>query len=129
MKSTITAALAAVSILALGRCKPAANSADNGATAGNASAATGAIDGTWKADLSSVQIDAKPDVLLLKDGTFSCSTCTPPLTLPADGRGEQRAPLNHRIVPVHEQRRELRVQTVLILRDATTRRRPVDIRQ
>lgn len=88
MRSTITATLAAVSILALGGCKPAANSANNAAAAGNESAAAGTetIDGTWKADLSTVQIDSKPDVLLLKDGTFSCSTCTPPLTLAADGK-------------------------------------------
>ncbi|MEO6040700.1 MAG: hypothetical protein ABIP41_02255 [Croceibacterium sp.] len=48
-------------------------------------AAAGGIDGTWKADLATVQIDSKPDELLLKDGKFSCATCTPAYTVAADG--------------------------------------------
>lgn len=48
-------------------------------------AAADPIDGTWKADLASVQIDEKPSVYLLKDGTYECSTCVPPLTVRADG--------------------------------------------
>jgi hypothetical protein len=43
------------------------------------------FNGTWKADLASVQIDEQPSVYLLKDGTYTCSTCSPPLTLAADG--------------------------------------------
>ena len=91
MARTITAALAAVSIIALGACNKqastAGNGADNAATAdsGSAAACTSTVDGTWKADLSTVQIDSKPDVFLVKDGKYSCSTCTPPLTLAADG--------------------------------------------
>ena len=76
MRLTRMAALAAASLLALSACKQTTN-ADN--TAANK------IDGTWKADLSSVQIDQKPDELLLKAGQFSCPTCTPPLTVAADG--------------------------------------------
>ncbi|MGI8931287.1 MAG: hypothetical protein ACR2FK_02750 [Sphingomicrobium sp.] len=54
--------------------------------AANATAATGeGIEGTWKADLATVQIDEKPSVYLLKDGSYSCSTCVPPLTVAADG--------------------------------------------
>src|SRR5438874_10345767 len=30
-------------------------------------------------------MDSKPDQLLLKNGQFSCTTCTPPFTLAADG--------------------------------------------
>jgi len=56
----------------------------SGNAAASSAAATG-IDGTWKADLSSVQIDQKPDQLLLKAGQYSCATCTPPLTVAADG--------------------------------------------
>jgi hypothetical protein len=55
-----------------------------GNAAAPAAAATG-IDGTWKADLSSVQLDQKPDQMLLKAGQYSCPTCTPPLTVAADG--------------------------------------------
>ena len=86
MRSTIIAALAATSLLTLSACRQAAT--DENVASGNAEApavaATG-IDGTWKADLSSVQLDQKPDQLLLKAGQFSCATCTPPLTLAADG--------------------------------------------
>ncbi|HXG99667.1 MAG TPA: hypothetical protein VNI79_04545 [Sphingomicrobium sp.] len=51
----------------------------------NQSAAATSIDGTWKVDLASAQIEEKPYSLLLKDGTYSCSTCEPPLTVAADG--------------------------------------------
>ncbi len=50
-----------------------------------APAKTDPIEGTWKADLATVQLDEKPSVYLLKDGTYSCSTCVPALTVPADG--------------------------------------------
>jgi len=61
----------------------ATTSNDQAATADAASAE--ALNGTWKADLTTVKIDEKPSVVLLKDGTYSCSTCTPPLTVAADG--------------------------------------------
>ena len=43
------------------------------------------FDGTWRADLKAAKYDPKPDVILLKDGVYSCSTCTPALTIKADG--------------------------------------------
>ena len=43
------------------------------------------IDGTWKADVSSAQMPKKPDMFLLKDGMYSCKTCTPAFTVKADG--------------------------------------------
>jgi hypothetical protein len=43
------------------------------------------FDGTWKAELSSANFSKKPDVYLLKDGTYACKTCTPPYTIKADG--------------------------------------------
>lgn len=87
MRLTRMAALAAASLLALSACKQttAGENATTSENAGAPVAAAGSVDGTWKADLSSVQIDQKPDQLLLKDGQFSCPTCTPPLTLAADG--------------------------------------------
>ena len=88
MHKTITVAMAAASLLALSACRQTTtggNEAGN-AEAANATAAAGqGVDGTWKADLSTVKIDQKPDELLLKDGQFSCPTCTPPITIAADG--------------------------------------------
>jgi hypothetical protein len=81
---TMKAALVAASVLALAACQKPAASGDN-AAAGTASAPTGGLDGTWKADLATVQVDSKPDQFMLKDGKFSCSTCTPPLDVAADG--------------------------------------------
>lgn len=87
MRLTIIAALAATSLLTLSACKQATTS-DNMASGNEepAAVAVGGIDGTWKADLSSVQLDQKPDQLLLNAGQFSCATCTPPLSLAADGK-------------------------------------------
>jgi hypothetical protein len=89
-------AIAAISVLALSACKQTgttgsnnvtaeSNSSENVTTNGSATAAASSIDGTWKTDISTIQVDAKPDQLLLKGGKFSCATCTPPLTIAADG--------------------------------------------
>ena len=43
------------------------------------------FDGTWRINLDESQSSAKPDVYLLQDGTYRCSTCDPPLEIPADG--------------------------------------------
>ncbi len=43
------------------------------------------IDGTWKTDVKTMHFEAKPDVMLLKDGIYTCSNCTPAYTVPADG--------------------------------------------
>ena len=83
MKKTIAAAILAASVISLAACnqQPAG---DNGPSA-QASTAAGGIDGTWKADLATVQLDSKPDEYMLKDGKFSCSSCVPPLEIAADG--------------------------------------------
>ena len=47
--------------------------------------AGGSIDGTWKADLASVQIDSKPTEFLLQNGQFECKTCIPAYKVAADG--------------------------------------------
>lgn len=95
-------AIAAISILALSGCKQtsaggnnaavetnstttASNSSENVATNTSATPTAPSIDGTWKTDISSVQVTAKPDRFLLKGGKFSCPTCLPPLTIAADG--------------------------------------------
>ena len=81
MKRTIFAALAATSLFALAACNPQAQE-----TADTQTAAAEAIEGTWKADLASTQFEDEPDVYLLKDGQYVCSTCNPPLTAAADGK-------------------------------------------
>ena len=43
------------------------------------------LTGTWVADLATVQVNQKPNVYLLRDGKYDCSTCIPPLTVAADG--------------------------------------------
>jgi hypothetical protein len=48
-------------------------------------AAQSLLDGTWKADINNVSFPKKPDVFLLQNGTYSCKTCTPPVSVKADG--------------------------------------------
>lgn len=81
-KATITAALAAASLIALSACKqqPAANESAPAETAAAAD-----LNGTWKADLDSVQFDQKPDEYLLQAGQYSCKSCVPAYTVAADG--------------------------------------------
>lgn len=92
MRMTSMAALAAVSLLALSACKPTATSnsatADNGSMAsenGSMAAASGSIDGTWKADVTTAKWEQKPDEYLLQNGTYTCKTCVPSYSIPADG--------------------------------------------
>ena len=87
MRKTIGAALAAVSLLALAGCRQATTggntAAENAAAPTSAAAAT--IEGTWKADIDSVQFDQKPDEYLLQGGQYSCKSCVPSYTVAADG--------------------------------------------
>lgn len=43
------------------------------------------FDGTWKIDVGTVQPPDKPNVFLLQDGSYSCRSCAPTFTIPADG--------------------------------------------
>lgn len=47
--------------------------------------AQSAFDGTWKVDTGSAQFGGKPIERLLKDGTFSCTSCVTPWSVAADG--------------------------------------------
>jgi len=89
MRKTTIAALAAVSLIALSACKQT-TTGENAAMTENAAAPAAAegadpINATWKTDLASIKVDSRPDELLLKDGKFSCPTCTPPIAVAADG--------------------------------------------
>jgi len=87
MRKALVAAMAAASLLSLSACNKygAGNGNASENAAAPAAAGAAAITGTWKADLSTVQMSGKPDQILLKDGKFDCSTCTPPISLAADG--------------------------------------------
>jgi len=41
--------------------------------------------GTWKVNLADAKFSQKPDKIELKNGTYSCLTCDPPVTAKADG--------------------------------------------
>jgi len=47
------------------------------------------FDGTWKIDLAESQPPTKPEVYLLQDNTYRCTTCDPPLDIRADGRDQK----------------------------------------
>ena len=47
------------------------------------------FNGTWKTDMSKVDWSKKPDVYELKDGMYSCKTCTPAYTVKADGSDQK----------------------------------------
>ena len=90
MKSCIPTATAIALVMALAACnvQPAAenNTAETAAPATAAAASLDALSGTWKADLASLKFEGKPDEYLLKDGSYSCASCIPPLTIAADGK-------------------------------------------
>jgi hypothetical protein len=45
--------------------------------------------GTWKNDLNKMQFPTKPDVYLLQNGMYECSTCVPPIKVKADGTDQK----------------------------------------
>jgi uncharacterized protein (DUF2141 family) len=47
--------------------------------------ASSALDGTWKTDFNSMKVMGRPDVYLLTDGEYTCSSCSPELKVKADG--------------------------------------------
>lgn len=47
------------------------------------------FDGTWKVQLDNAQLSTKPQIFLLKDGMYSCSTCTPKVNVKADGHDQK----------------------------------------
>jgi hypothetical protein len=44
------------------------------------------LTGTWKGDVASAELPTKPDVFMVKDGVFTCSTCIPAVKVAADGQ-------------------------------------------
>ena len=50
-----------------------------------AALASSAFDGTWKTKMDSMKTTGKPDVYLILDGTYTCSSCSPEVKVKADG--------------------------------------------
>ena len=51
-----------------------------------AALASSPFDGTWKLRADSLKVSGKPDVFVLADGEFTCSSCVPELKVKADGQ-------------------------------------------
>lgn len=47
------------------------------------------FDGVWKAEPTESDTPTEPEVYLLQDGSYRCSTCDPPLDIKADGRDQK----------------------------------------
>lgn len=86
MKMMTCTALAAALVLTLSGCNQQAAAGNEAAAAEVETADLSALNGTWKTDPASVKFEQKPDNILLQDGTYTCSTCIPPLTVAADGQ-------------------------------------------
>ena len=50
-----------------------------------AALASSAFDGTWKTRMDSMKTTGKPDVYVIADGTYTCSSCNPEVKVKADG--------------------------------------------
>ena len=85
MRMMTCTAVAAALVLALPGCNPQEAADANEAATEVAAADLSALNGVWKTDLSSAKWEGKPDEFALKDGSYTCSTCIPPLTAVADG--------------------------------------------
>jgi len=51
--------------------------------------AQSAFEGTWKVDMSKMQFPSKPDVFLLQNGRFQCTSCVPAIDIKADGTDQK----------------------------------------
>jgi hypothetical protein len=85
MRLLVSTALAAALVMTLPACKQQEAGSEAPAAAEAAAGSIEALNGTWKVDLASLKFEQKPNEYLLKDGSYSCPTCLPPLTSPADG--------------------------------------------
>src|ERR1700730_8050761 len=51
--------------------------------------ASSAFDGTWKARVDSLKVTGKPDVFVIADGTYTCTSCNPQIKVKADGTDQK----------------------------------------
>jgi hypothetical protein len=85
MKLILPAAMSAAVLLMLPACQQQ-EAASDAPAAEAAAASVEALNGTWKVDLASLKFEQKPNEFVLKDASYSCPTCLPPLTAAADGQ-------------------------------------------
>jgi hypothetical protein len=149
MKLITSTAIAAALIVALPACERQPAAGGNEAAATEAAADLSALNGTWKTDIATLKFEQKPDEFALKDGTYSCASCIPPLTTPADGAFHPVADrpyydsmsvkaVDDKTVEVHRKKGDTEVSTVTMtvsddgntltnkFHDATTPNNPVD---
>jgi hypothetical protein len=62
------------------------------------------FDGTWKVNLDSIQVSGKPNIEVIKDGMYTCSSCVPSFTVKADGTDQP--------TPVHNTRDHIAIKVV-----------------
>lgn len=87
MRLLTCTAIAAALVLSTAACQQQESATGNEAAATEAAAGDlTALSGTWKTDRASIKFEQKPDDILLQDGTYTCSTCIPSLTVAADGQ-------------------------------------------
>jgi hypothetical protein len=51
--------------------------------------ASSAFDGTWKARVDSLKVTGKPDVFVIADGMYTCTSCSPQIKVKADGTDQK----------------------------------------
>ena len=85
MKLFTSTAIAAALVLSLPGCKQPAASGNEAAST-EAAGDLSVLNGTWKTDIATLKFEQKPDEFALKDGTYTCATCIPPMTAAADGQ-------------------------------------------
>jgi len=56
-----------------------------------AALASSAFDGTWKLQPDSMKVTGKPDVYIIADGMYTCSSCVPEVKVKADGSDQNVA--------------------------------------
>ena len=85
MRMLVSTAIAAALVVVLPACSQQDGSNETN-TAVPAAASLDALNGSWKVVLASMKFTGRPDEFLLKDGSYSCASCIPPLTVAADGQ-------------------------------------------
>jgi hypothetical protein len=51
--------------------------------------ASSAFDGTWKGRVDSLKVAGKPDVFVIVDGMYTCSSCSPEIKIKANGADQK----------------------------------------
>lgn len=149
MKFLTSTAIAAALVLSLAACKQQEATGNEPAATEAAADDLSVLNGTWKTDIATLKFEQKPDEFSLKDGSYSCATCIPPLTTPADGQFHAVADrpyydsmsvkaVDDKTVEIHRKKGDAEVSSVTMtvsadgntltnkFHDATTPNNPID---